>query len=120
MQTWTRVFFAAAVALLVGCATSTFTQGREFSTDNLSQIVKGKTTDAEMLQLFGPPFQRTVLADGTENWIYTYTVGESTAHVYLFYSSVRTTGTQKILNATIAKGVVTNYSYTEGAAPGSN
>lgn len=120
MKGITRLLSIATLVLLAACASSTFTQGREFSTDNVGQIVKGKTTDAEILQLFGPPFQRTVLSDGTESWSYTYTVGESTAHIYPFYSSVHTTGTQKTLNVTIAKGVVSNFSYTEGAAPGSN
>ena len=114
------VFIGALFLAITACASATFTQGREFSTDNIAKIVKGTTTDADMLQMFGPPFSRTVLADGTESWLYTYTVGESTAHIYPFYSSVHTTGTQKSLTATITKGVVSNFSYTEGAAPGSN
>lgn len=109
-----------AIAFLAACASSTFTQGREFSTENVSQIVKGKTTEADIAQLFGAPFSKTVKEDGTEIWLYTYTVGESTAHVYLFYASTHTTGTQKTLNVTLAKGVVTTFSYTEGAVPGSN
>lgn len=120
MNRITRSAAFAVLALLTACASATFTQGREFSTDNIGKIVKGQTTDAQMLQLFGPPYSRTVLADGTESWLYTYTLGESTAHVYLFYSSVHTTGTQKVLNVTLNKGLVTNFSYTEGAAPGSN
>lgn len=120
MTRLSKLIAIATLAFLAACATATFTQGREFSTDNIGQIVKGKTTATQLQQLFGPPFSKTVESDGKEIWIYTYTVGQSEVHNWVFTASVKTTGTQKTLNATIENGVVTAYSYTEGAAPGSN
>ncbi|WP_404340296.1 hypothetical protein [Pseudoalteromonas mariniglutinosa] len=41
------------VLSLSGCATSSYTVGKNFASENVSQIVKGKTTSEEMIALFG-------------------------------------------------------------------
>ncbi|MGP8202223.1 MAG: hypothetical protein ACLQU4_22315 [Limisphaerales bacterium] len=51
-----------------GCAHST--QGTVFGESELSQIVKGKTTSSELMNILGTPFSKKPTADGGEAWIY--------------------------------------------------
>jgi SmpA/OmlA family protein len=58
------IFLAAAAA--AGCISI----GKPFPTDRVSSIVIGKTTQAEILSIYGQPF-RTGLDDGNLAWTYT-------------------------------------------------
>ncbi|WP_226684830.1 hypothetical protein [Shewanella indica] len=102
---------------LSGCATSSYTVGRDFMSTNISQIVKGKTTSSELVALVGEPYTKTVLSETDEKWIYMYSAGTAKAQSYVFSMDVQTTGTQKTLDVLISEGVVVNYAYTEGALP---
>jgi len=59
-----KIRFIALVTFLnlslVGCATSTYSVGKPFPSENVSQIVKGKTTSQDLIRLFGEPFTKTV------------------------------------------------------------
>ncbi|MGA9855561.1 MAG: hypothetical protein WBR29_09825 [Gammaproteobacteria bacterium] len=46
------------LTLLAVCATTASLYGRDFSDANVSKIVKGKTTAAQLVELFGEPFQK--------------------------------------------------------------
>lgn len=102
---------------LSGCATSSYTVGRDFMSTNISQIVKGKTTSSELVALVGEPYTKTVLSETDEKWIYMYSAGTAKAQSYVFSMDVQTTGTQKTLDVLISEGVVVNYAYTEAALP---
>ena len=66
-----KIRFIALVTFLnlslVGCATSTYSVGKPFPSENVSQIVKGKTTSQDLIRLFGEPFTKTVLSATDEN-----------------------------------------------------
>ncbi len=102
---------------LSGCATSSYSVGKDFSSENISQIVKGKTTSKEMVTLFGQPYSKTVISATDEKWIYMYSKGTATAQSYIVTMDVKTTGTQKMLDVLITDGVVVNFAYTEGENP---
>lgn len=51
----------ALIAALAGCATV----GTKVTDDNLTTLKPGETTEAQVVQMFGPPTVRTRQADGT-------------------------------------------------------
>ena len=114
-----RVFgmVSGIIFLLVGCATSSFKVGNDFSSANVSKIVKGKTTSNEMISLFGEPFTKSVISATDEKWIYMYSNGTAKAQSYIVAMKVETTGTQKTLDVLITDGVVSNFAYTEKDNP---
>jgi len=102
---------------VVGCATSSYSVGRDFSNQNVSMIVKGKTTSADLVQLFGEPFTKTVMSETEEKWIYTYSSGTATAQSYVLTMKVESKGNQKTLDVLLKNGIVTNFTFTEGPGP---
>lgn len=117
MKTIRRLGIIIALAAAAGCATSNFTYGRDFNSANVGQIVKGKTTAAELTQLLGEPFQKTAINATEEDWLYTYSTSEAHATSFIVVSNVKTTGTQKSLNVVLDNGVVTTFTYNAGAGP---
>lgn len=113
------VIFVSAFALasLHGCATSNYSYGRDFNSENVKLIVKGVTTTTELEQLIGMPFSKTLINETDEKWLYMYSNGTSKAQSYVFTMNVETTGRQKMLDVLIRKGVVLNYTYTSGGTP---
>jgi hypothetical protein len=105
------------VLSLSGCATSSYSVGKNFSSENVSLIVKGKTTSEEMFTLFGEPYSKTVISATGEKWIYMHSEGTAKAQSYIVTMDVKTTGTQKTLDVLIADGVVVNFTFTEGQNP---
>lgn len=102
---------------LGGCATSSYSVGKPFPSENVSQIVKGKTTPQDLVRLLGEPFTKTVISASDEKWVYMHSEGTSKAQSYIVTMNVETTGTQKVLDVLISNGVVTNFAYTDGPNP---
>ena len=105
------------VLSLSGCATSTYSVGENFSSANVSKIIKGETTSEEMVTLFGKPYSKTIVSATDEKWIYMHSEGTAKAQSYIVTMDVKTTGTQKMLDVLITDGVVVNFAYTEGKNP---
>jgi hypothetical protein len=91
--------------------------GKSFTSENVSQIVKGKTTSEEMVSLFGEPYTKTVISATDEKWVYMHSEGTAKAQSYIVTMDVKTTGTQKMLDVLITDGVVANFAFTEGQNP---
>ena len=68
-----RWFVLPAVAVAVACLplllSACATVGRDFPSDRVSQIEIGKTTQADIEKMFGPPW-RTGIEDGQPTWTY--------------------------------------------------
>lgn len=113
-----RLFLTIILAsFLTACATSTFTVGKDFPTQNISKIEKKKTTADELIALLGKPYTKTVVSDDSEKWIYTYSEGKSHAQSYVVTMKVKTTGHNKTLDVLLKNGVVVNYTYSESDNP---
>lgn len=114
-----RIFgiVSGIVFLLAGCATSSFKVGNDFSTTNVSKIVKGETTSNEMISLFGEPFTKSVISATDQKWVYMYSNGTAKAQSYIVTMNVETTGSLKTLDVLITDGVVSNFAYTEKDDP---
>ena len=102
---------------LYGCATSHYTSGRDFPSENVASIVKGKTTTAELRTLFGDPFAKSAVNDTDEKWVYTYAYGSAHAQSYIVTMKVTTSGTQKTLDVLIRDDIVINFTFNEGQNP---
>lgn len=98
---------------LVGCASA----GRNYDSRKVSQIEKGKTTEAELIQMFGLPTQRGVNSEDqtTMQWVYSEATTKGATFVPivgLFAGGVDTK--TKILNVNLTNNVVTSYTYSGG------
>ena len=118
MRTLTAILLSIFF-VLSGCATSSYSTGRDFDSSLVNQIVKGETTRADLLQMLGQPFSKTVMSENEEKWIYMYSSGTAKAQSYVFTMKVESTGRQKMLDILLRDGIVTNYTYNEGPMPGS-
>lgn len=117
MKKFITLLSVVMMLLATACATSNYSFGRDFSTDNVSKIIKGKTTSADLIQLFGEPFSKTVISETEEKWIYSHARGSATAQSYVFTMKVESKGIQKTLDILLKNGVVTNFTFTEGPGP---
>ena len=118
MRTLTAILLSIFV-VLSGCATSSYSTGRDFDSSSVNQIIKGETAKADLLQMLGQPFSKTVISENEEKWIYMYSSGTAKAQSYFFTMKVESTGQQKMLDILLCDGIVTNYTYNEGPMPGS-
>lgn len=112
--------FALTVGLLfaTGCAHSRVTEmGTRFNTENVSKIVKGKTTESEAIALLGTPAQRTVTTDGGVVLHYQHMVTDThvnTGFAGLGRSSSNQTKSSSVV-VTLKGGIVREVTSTTGA-----
>lgn len=111
------LFIGALGVIISSCATSSHTMGTNFPETNVSQIEKGKTTDKDLIDLFGQPLSKSVVSDTEVKWIYSYSVFSSKARSLVFTTQVRTSGFYKKLDVLLKDGVVVNFTYSEGDTP---
>jgi hypothetical protein len=111
------ILLSVSMLFLSGCATSSYSIGKDFSSEKVQEIVKGETTSEELTKMFGEPYSKTVISSTDEKWIYMYTKSESKAQSFIVTMNVKTTSAQKTLDVLITNGVVTNFVYTEGENP---
>ena len=62
-----KTFIFFGFFFLIGCAQ--ITVGMNFDKDKVDQIVKGRTSKAEVVKIFGDPVEKEAEA-GQERWIY--------------------------------------------------
>ena len=103
--------------VVAGCATSSYSVGKDFPSENVSKIVRGKTTSIDLIRLFGEPFSKTVISGNEEKWLYTYSSGTASAQSYVFTTKVQTTGQHKTLDVLLKNGTVTNFTYNDRPEP---
>jgi outer membrane protein assembly factor BamE (lipoprotein component of BamABCDE complex) len=104
----------ALCLVFCGCTTVQSTSGRDFDSSKVSQVVKGKTTSNEILEMFGRPSYKQPELDDEERWSYSFV---TTTNVYhdILDSRSDITGYKKNLNILFNKDkVVVNYTIDEG------
>lgn len=108
--------FAILVPLLclvmLGCTyTNQYESGSQIAVENVNRIVKGKTTEAELIGMFGQPFSKAVISATELKWIYTHNAVSASAQAF----TMKTTSSAEMttLDILLKDGVVVNYAYTK-------
>lgn len=100
------------VVLLSGCTYSNqYETGAQISAENVNKIIKGKTTEAQLVSMFGQPLSKGVVSETETKWIYTHNSVSASAQAF----TMKTTSTAELttLDILIKDGVVINYAYTK-------
>ena len=120
MKNYALILIAAISVATVGCMThnTSYTNGKDFSGENVAKIVKNETTANAVIQMFGEPFTKTTVSGTEEKWLYTYTSGTaSVKQSFIAVGNVQTTENRKSLDIFLKNGVVTNFTYTAANEP---
>jgi outer membrane protein assembly factor BamE (lipoprotein component of BamABCDE complex) len=97
------------LALLSACAAASHDIGRPVDAQAAQQLEVGKSTEADVLALLGPPLKKIVNADGTK--IYGYASIKARAYALPFYAKGRASG-DRVLIRFNRDGVVTSVETT--------
>jgi outer membrane protein assembly factor BamE (lipoprotein component of BamABCDE complex) len=112
------VVFLGLCLCLWGCAWSHYTEGSVFDASDINQIVKGKTTTTDLMNILGTPYSKTPGADGGEQWLYFCSSNFDMVHLDplpLLPVTENTRKQQKNLIVSLNKDkVVVDYTLTEG------
>jgi len=98
------------ILLLVFSACATVEVGRPLDPAAFQQIEVGKTTEAQVIALLGPPQNKKIAADGSK--VYGYIHVRSQAYATPFSGSGRVTG-EKVLVRFNPDGIVTAVETTQ-------
>lgn len=97
--------------IMAGCAARHLV-GSPIKEEGVHKIVAGKTTRAEILSLFGPPYR---VESKNDQEVLTYFYGKQSNWTILLYSESRHSA--DILNVYLNQnGIVSNYAFSEGVA----
>jgi hypothetical protein len=99
--------------LAVGCASS----GTNYDSTKVSDIKKGVTTEAQLVQMFGDPEQTTTNSEGDTILMWRYNEARANAASFVPGWSIFGGGTNtsnKMLRVTLKSGIVSDFSATEG------
>lgn len=105
---------AAAAILFNGCAST----GQNFSSDKVSQIKKGETTEADLVQWFGPPENRSLNSEGNATLTWNYVESTVKGESFIPYAGHFLGGTRskhKMLMVSLGSDrKVTSFNFTGG------
>jgi hypothetical protein len=117
MKYLAATLFVLAVLGISGCSTTTtrtYSTGRDFPAEQVSNIVKGRTTSAELKQMFGEPWGKATISATEEKWVYTHSSGTTRAQRSGSTTRAESTTQLKTLDVLLKDGIVINYTFTEG------
>jgi hypothetical protein len=118
----TRFSIVAFISLaVVGCAfafqRSTYKVGFDFPSENVSKIMKGKTTGDELIKMFGGPLEKVEVSENEEEWKYFYSTGIEIVEKSFLTDKEQSTGQFRTLDIMLKNGAVTDFTYTESRKP---
>lgn len=110
----TTLALLSASLLLCGCASV----GNNYDSRKVADIQPGKTSEADLVKMFGAPEQQGINSSGqtTMQWIYTEATAKGASFipvVGLFAGGANTKS--KSLAVNLTNGVVCSYNYSGGA-----
>jgi len=118
---WTPWCCAVLVVSLSGCFG--FKTGQKFDDSSVKNVRTGKTTRAEVIQMFGQPPTRNSTGGGKETWLYQYADIRSHASaityvpiVGLFAGGGKSTSNQQTLTVQFAGDVVSGCTYGKSSS----
>ncbi len=108
------IVLALFTVILLNCATKHYSIGKDFDETLIPRIEKNKTTQEELINMFGEPYVKRVLSEYEQKWLYHYESGHLKSRSYVLTTKVETIGSKKSLKILLRDGVVVEYSYTKG------
>jgi len=109
--------FAFSALLFSACvpkAVSKTTFGVPIEKSKVDLIVKNQTTEAEILEMFGPPINKALVGE-QEQWMYMYQDANSETKVLDSETTMK--GRYQKLDVFVKDGIVTNYLYSDAPMP---
>ena len=105
------------VSFLSGCAVQSGNQAlaKQSRKDLCSSLVKGKTTEEEILNMFGEPDDTDILEDGRVKWTYVHVRSALNTASYIPVVNWFTKGTndtKRKLKIVLKDGVLQHYSFS--------
>lgn len=105
--------------VLSGCASTSGNQSINNETQQsiASKIFKGRTTEAEVLSLYGEPTGKNFVDSNKERWLYSLVKSKMTAATYIPIIGLFSNGTEmkaKSLSILFENGKVAKWSLSEG------
>ena len=108
-----------ASVLSTGCASTSVGTDVGGSNKIQAELVKGKTTKAEVISLYGKPQTQMTNSDGTETYIYSFMKNDVSVNaatyipiVGLFAGGSEVQMNTSSLSITFTDSVISNYSYS--------
>lgn len=93
---------------LMGCS-APVKQGAEFDDQKVENIIKGETTQQQLIEWFGEPGIKSTVSENEEKWVYSFTRGKVTSGIFTTKSDITT----KILDLYLKEDIVINFTYSE-------
>ncbi|MEN4880842.1 hypothetical protein ABEI17_09000 [Pantoea agglomerans] len=107
------------IIVLSGCASTAGNQSIKNETQQsiASKIFKGRTTEAEVLSIYGEPTSKISVDSNTERWLYSLVDSKMTLTTYIPIVGLFSNGTDlktKSLTVLFESGKVETWSLSEG------
>lgn len=112
MKKIVAIIIPLILSSLLGCTyTNHYESGTKISAEKVQKIVKGKTTEADLINMFGQPFSKGVVSENETKWIYMHNTVSASAQAF----TMKTTSNAEMttLDILLRDGVVINYAYTK-------
>jgi len=108
-----RLIFLFLISMIVsGCTyTAVHETGVAIDPNKVALIKKGKTTESEILSMFGKPTTKVVVNETDSKWVYQHIVSKASAQAYTGKTS--SSLTNEILDILFRKGVVLNFTFSD-------
>lgn len=92
-----------------------FEYGNDFDEKLVKKIVKGKTTEQQLISMFGEPNNKLVLNEKDGKWLYSHTLTSTESPTYItgsyqaYQNDIKTTSKTKTLDILVRNGRVLNF-----------
>ncbi|MFH1421983.1 MAG: hypothetical protein ABIH42_04635 [Planctomycetota bacterium] len=119
-----KLFLLFVITLLItsGCTTTEVVLGSRLDARKTDNITIGKTTDIEIIDLFGPPNSAGMTSDGFVVYTFTQLKMKSQAWIifplFAVHINMVATNMVKVLSVTFRDRVVVNYRYCASTQEG--
>ena len=114
------ISFALCFFSFAGCIPMSheFSMGKKIDPAVWNLIVEGKTTEAEVLELLGKPFSKSVNADGTKTYMYMYSKHSTSGGGFLGSKGSSDMEQETYIVSFDKKGIVTSLGQHQGPGMG--
>ncbi len=108
------IIVAMFTVMVLSCAIKHYSVGKDFDETLIPRIEKNRTTQEELLAMFGEPYVKSILSEQEQKWLYHYESGSLKAQSFVLITKVKTIASRKkVLKVLLRDGIVVDYSFTK-------